>query len=71
MLRVVVTKFEVILLLLRLFLFSAMIVAPNVWLSSLSMKIPEDQKDSTNLTIYACLVSTSLSFLSLELMGSF
>ena len=69
LLRVFVTKFEVILLLIRLFLFSAMIVAPNVWLSSLTMKIPEDQKDSRNLTIYACLVSTSLIFSVIRAYG--
>ena len=37
-----------------------MIVAPDVWLSLLTKKLPEDQKDNTNLTIYACLVSASL-----------
>ena len=36
--------------------------APDVWLSSLTKKLPEDQKDHTNLTIYACLVSASLIF---------
>ena len=46
----------------NLFLFSAMIVAPDVWLSSLTKKLPEDQKDSTNLLIYGCLVSASLIF---------
>ena len=45
-----------------LFLCSAMIVAPDVWLSSLTKKPPEDQKDNTNLTIYGCLVSASLIF---------
>ena len=39
-----------------------MMVAPDVWLSSLIKKPPEDQKDHTNLTIYACLVSASLIF---------
>ena len=39
-----------------------MIVAPDVWLSSLTKRLPEDQKDSTNLTIYAYLVSASLIF---------
>ena len=67
--RVFVTKFEVILLLFCLFLSSAMIVAPNVWLSSLTMKLPEDQKDSKNLTIYACLVSTSLIFAVIRAYG--
>ena len=39
-----------------------MIVAPDVWLSSLTKKLPEEQKDNTNLTIYACFVSASLIF---------
>ena len=69
MLPVLVPKFEVILLLLRLFLLSAMIVAPDVWLSSLTKKLPEDQKDRTNLTIYACLVSTSLVFAVIRAYG--
>ena len=47
---------------LSLFLCSAMIVAPDVWLSSLSKKPLEDKKDNTNLTIYGCLVSASLIF---------
>ena len=44
------------------FFFSAMIVAPDVWLSLLTKKLPEDQKDNTNLTIYGCLVGASLIF---------
>jgi len=48
--------------LFRLFPFSAMIVAPDVWLSSLTKKLPEDQKNNTNLTIYACLVGASVIF---------
>ena len=47
---------------LQLFLFSAIMVAPDVWLSSLTKKPPKDQKDSTNLTIYGCLVGASLIF---------
>ena len=39
-----------------------MVVAPDVWLSSLTKKLPEDQKDNTNLIIYGCLVSASLIF---------
>ena len=46
-----------------------MIVAPDVRLSSLTKKLPEDQKDSTNLTIYACLVSASLIFALLRAYG--
>ena len=52
-----------------LFLCSAMIVAPDVWLSSLTKKQPEDQKDNTNLTIYACLVSGSLIFAIIRAYG--
>ena len=55
--------------LFRLFIFSATIVAPDVWLSSLTRKLPEDQKDSTNLTIYACFVSASLIFAVLRGYG--
>ncbi|KAL9956501.1 hypothetical protein ACROYT_G037983 [Oculina patagonica] len=40
----------------------AMMVAPDVWLSFLTKKLPEDQKDKTNLTIYGCLVGMSLAF---------
>ena len=43
-----------------------MIVAPDVWLSSLTKKLPEDQKDSTNLLIYGCLVSASLIFANIR-----
>ena len=61
----------VILFLFFLFLFSAMIVAPDIWLSSLTKKLPEEQKDSTNLTIYACLVSASLTFAFIRAYGVF
>ena len=37
-------------------------VAPDVWLSYLTKKQPEDQRDSTNLTIYSCLVAVSFIF---------
>ena len=46
-----------------------MIVAPDVWLSSLTNKLPEDQKDSRNLTIYACLVTASLIFAIIRAYG--
>ncbi len=42
--------------------FSAMIVFPDVWLSYLTKKPADDQKDKTNLTIYGCLVGASLVF---------
>ena len=38
-----------------------MIVAPDVWLSFMTKKAPENQKDETNLTIYGCLVGASLA----------
>ncbi|KAL9966836.1 hypothetical protein ACROYT_G024964 [Oculina patagonica] len=40
----------------------AMIVFPDVWLSYLTKKPADDQKDKTNLTIYGCLVGASLVF---------
>ena len=46
-----------------------MIVAPNVWLSSLTKKLPEDQRDNTNLIIYGCLVSASLIFSVIRAYG--
>ena len=46
--------------------FSAMIVAPDVWLSLLTKQLPEDQKDNTNLTIYACLVGGSIVFCTIR-----
>ena len=39
--------------------FSASIVAPDVWLSFLTGKLPSEQKDKTNLTIYGGLVTAS------------
>ena len=39
-----------------------MLVAPDVWLSFMAKKLPEDQKDKTNLTIYVCLVCASSIF---------
>ena len=39
-----------------------MIAAPDVWLSSLTKKLPEDQNDNIHLIIYCCLVSASLIF---------
>ena len=44
-------------------------VAPDVWLSALTKKLPEDQKDHTNLSIYACLVSASLIFAVIRAYG--
>ena len=42
--------------------FSAMIIAPDVWLSILTKQLPKDQKDKTNLTILVCLVGASFVF---------
>ena len=42
--------------------FSAIMVVPDVWLSFLTKKLPEDQEDKTNLTIYGCLVGASFTF---------
>ncbi len=48
-----------------------MIVAPAVWLSFLTKKLPEDQKDKANLTIYGCLVAASLTFAIIRAFGFF
>ena len=42
--------------------FSAMMLAPDVWLSFLSKKSPTEQQDRTNLTIYGCLVGAAIIF---------
>ena len=39
-----------------------MIVAPDVWLSFLTKKLPTKQQDKTNLTVYGCLVGASIIF---------
>ena len=39
--------------------FLASMVAPDVWLSFLTRKLPSEQKDKTNLTIYGGLVAAS------------
>ncbi|KAL9956498.1 hypothetical protein ACROYT_G037980 [Oculina patagonica] len=53
------------------FITQAMIVAPAVWLSFLTKKLPEDQKDKANLTIYGCLVAASLTFAIIRAFGFF
>ena len=40
-------------------LYLASIVAPDVWLSFLTGKLPSEHKDETNLTIYGGLVAAS------------
>ena len=39
-----------------------MIIAPDVWLLFLTKQLPEEQKDHSNLTIYAGLVGGSFVF---------
>ena len=49
--------------------FSATIAAPDVWLSFLITKNPEDQRDKTNLTIYGCLVGACFIFAIVRAYG--
>ena len=46
-----------------------MLTAPDVWLSFLTKKPPEDQQDNTNLTIYGCLVGAALVFAIIRAYG--
>ena len=46
-----------------------MIVSPDVWLSFLTRKSPDDQRDKTNLVIYGCLVGASFVFAILRAYG--
>ena len=46
-----------------------MIVSPDVWLSLLTRKSPDDQRDNTNLAIYGGLVGSSLVFAILRAYG--
>ena len=46
-----------------------MIVAPDVWLSFMTKKAPEYQKDETTLAIYGCLVSASLTLCLFQSCG--
>jgi len=46
-----------------------MIVSPDVWLSLLTRKSPDDQRDKTNLAIYGCLVGASFVFAILRAYG--
>ncbi|CAH3144489.1 unnamed protein product [Pocillopora meandrina] len=45
------------------FIAQGMLVAPDVWLSFLTKKLPQDQKDQSNLVIYGCLAVVSLMFI--------
>jgi len=46
-----------------------MIVSPDVWLSFLKKKDPEDQRDKINLYIYGCLVSIAFVFAIIRAFG--
>jgi len=46
-----------------------MIVSPDVWLSLLTRKSPDDQRDKTNLAICGCLVGASFVFAILRAYG--
>jgi len=46
-----------------------MIVSPDLWLSFLTRKSPDDQRDKTNLAIYGCLVGASFVFAILRAYG--
>ena len=48
-----------------------MIVSPDVWLSFLSKRQPEDQRNTTNLKIYGCLVGVSFIFAIIRAYGFF
>ena len=49
--------------------FLAILVSPDVWLSFLTKKHPEDQRDGINLTIYGCLVGASFIFVIIRAYG--
>ena len=48
---------------------SAIIAAPDIWLSFLTKKTPDDQRDRTNLTIYGCLVGACFLFAIVRAYG--
>ena len=48
---------------------SGIITAPDVWLSFLTKKPPEDQKNQTNLAIYGGLVGACLVFAVIRAFG--
>ena len=47
----------------------AVIIAPDVWLSFLTKKSQENQKDKTNLIIFGCLVLGSFIFATIRAYG--
>ena len=48
---------------------SAFIFAPDLWLSFLAMLIPEDQKNKTYLSVFACLVGVCFIFTIVRAYG--
>ena len=46
-----------------------MLVLPDVWLSFLTKKHSEDQRDKVNLYIYGCLVGSAFVFISIRAYG--
>ena len=51
------------------FFLSVLIAAPDVWLSFLTKKLPEDQKATKNLNIYGCLVAACFIFAMIRAYG--
>ena len=51
-----------LLLIMFILPFSAMILAPDVWLSFLLKKRPTAQRNKTNLIVYGCLVGAAIIF---------
>ena len=49
--------------------FLALLVSCDVWLSFLTKKHPEDQRNTMNLIFYGCLVSTSFIFAFIRAYG--
>ena len=50
---------------------SAIIVAPDLWLSFLARLNPEDQKNKTYLSVFACLVGACFIFTIVRAYGFF
>ena len=49
--------------------FLAMIASSDVWLSFLTKKLPEEQREKINLNIYGCLVGASIIFTLIRAYG--
>ena len=50
-------------------MFLGLLVSSDVWLSFLTRKHPEDQRDTTNLVIYGCLVFAAFVFAIIRAYG--